>query len=436
MTQKYSDIKFKKTDNSFEHNLDGDFSCFTLWKNARPYRNRIRELLRERFEILLETEIVWSDKNFHDNAKRLYETPILANESKKNRRSVHADKIGDNKFILFVIRDAEPYYTFAKSVSEKVELSNVNVVNAKYEIRNWIRKDLAVNFAVHSTNSIYEFFFQTPLLLGPELFEKLLAGKKQTCDRISKDLEGANGWENYEQVFQILNLTSNYIVQRSFETLPYKNEEKDIDLLTDNYQRLASALGARQFQKQPYKGYVWINNEKVSLDTRFVGDKYYDTSWQKDMLRYKKCMNGVQVPREDIYFFSLLFHCKAQKGSVKEKYIDILQNIADNLSFTWYDTTLLSDDKAVGKILKGYFQYQGYYYEEPVDHGVYKNHKVVKYLPKEISVTPPKPRFLRLKAFLKKNLPPKIVFILRKTLNKQNRVDDFVRTQDLSPERQ
>jgi hypothetical protein len=435
MTKKYSDIKFEKIDDSFKHNIDGDFACFTLWANARPYRDRIRELLQERFEILLETEIVWSKKNFHDNAERLYETPILANELKrKNRRSVHANKIGDNKFILFVIRDTDSYYTFAKSASEKIELSNLNVVNAKYEIRNWIRKDLAVNFAVHSTNSIYEFFFQAPLFLGPELFEKILNGKKQFCNKIEKDLEGANGWESYEEVFQILNLTSNYLVQRSFETLPYKNEEKDIDLLTDNYQRLASALGARQFKKQPYKGYVLIDNEKVSLDIRFVGDKYYDTSWQKDMLRYKKCIDGVQVPREDMYFFSLLFHCKAQKGSVKEKYIGILENIADNLNITWYNTSLLFDDKAVGKILKGYFQSQGYYYQEPVDYGVYKNNKVIKYLPKEIAVTPKKPRFLRLKAFLKEILPSKVIFLLRKAINKRNGVDDFDRTQELSPD--
>jgi hypothetical protein len=414
-----SDIKFKYSEDGFKHNLVEDFACFALWKNARSYRERISNLLSSQFEILLETEIVWSEKHFHDNAARIYETPIYKDIPLKKRKSGHAKKIGDNKFILFVVKDNKPNYTFAKSVSGKIELSNLNIVESKYEFRDWIQKASGEKYGVHSTNNIFEFFFQGPLLLGVDLFEKLLKGEKLNVPKVSKDLEGAEGWSNYEEVFKILNLTNSYLVQRSFESLPHANEEKDIDLLTDNYQRLASTLGVRQSKKHPFKGKVLIDNEEVSLDIRFVGDKYYDAAWQKDMLNNKVIRNGVFIPNKEDYFFSLLFHCRVQKGFVKEKYIDILGDIAGKLNFAWYDTSLLFDSKKVGQILKGYFQSQGYYYEDPIDNGVFKNTEVIKYLPTPNPNTAfSKKSIKRIKSLIIHFLPPIVILYLKKVIKR------------------
>ena len=383
----YSDIVFKKESNTYSHNLKNDFACFALWKPARPYRDKIRELLSSKFDILLETEIVWSDENFKQNAARLYEAPIKANIPIEKWTGGHDRKIGDSKFILFVVKDSNPNYTYAMSVSKKIELSNLNIVDAKYQIRDWIYDDLKIKFAVHSTNNIQEFFFQAPLILGIDLFKKLINGEKLKIEQISKDLEGANGWANWKEVFDILNVTNNYLVLRGFETLPKENPEKDLDILTDNYQRFASALGAAQHAPQPYKGKIKVNNENISLDIRYVGDKYYDIAWAKEMLQTKVNRNEVFVPREDHYFFSLLFHAKVQKPKVKEKYIGILEKIAENLHFDWYKTEELKDDKAMGQLLNGYFRNYYYYYEDPIDKGVYKNASVIKHIQSNSSLT-------------------------------------------------
>jgi len=216
----FSDIKFGLKENRFYHNIDGDFACFALWESARPYRDKIRKELSERFQILLETEIEWSKANFHQNAERLYEVPMFSDNRQFDVESSHAKKIGDTKFILFVLRDETPDYTYAKSVSGKNELSNLNFVKAKYKFRDWIEKDTGNKYGVHSTNNIYEFFFQVPLLLGTEIFKQLLNKESLQIDTILKDLEGANGWKNWNEVFEILNLTTNYLVLRGFETLP------------------------------------------------------------------------------------------------------------------------------------------------------------------------------------------------------------------------
>ncbi|QAA81358.1 hypothetical protein EI546_06285 [Aequorivita sp. H23M31] len=413
----YSEILFKKEPYGFYHNLECDFACFALWKTARPYRDRIRELLTLKFEILLETEIIWTTENFKQNAARLYEAPIKSNVPKEKWPKGHEEKIGDTKFILFVVKDCNPHYTYAMSVSKKIELSNLNVVAAKYQIRDWIYDDLKTKFAVHSTNNIQEFFFQAPLILGVELFKKLMDGEKLKIPQIAKDLEGANGWNSYKEVFEILNLTCNYLVLRGFEGLPEENPEKDIDVLTDNYQRFASALGATQVAHQPYKGKVKVNSENISLDIRYIGDKYYDVAWTKEMLQTKVNRNSVFVPREDHYFFSLLFHAKVQKPKVKEKYISILERLAENLKFNWYDANKLHNDKAMGELLNGYFRANHYYYKDPLDKGVYKNEAVIKHIQSNRALTT-KIWTKRIEGKLMEVLPVKTIKVLKKIKRK------------------
>lgn len=413
----YSDISFKKVNNGFQSNLEDDFAVFAIWKSARPYLDKIRFLLSSEFEVLLETEIVWTEENFNSNASRLYEVPLGEVEPKETWQSGHAEKIGQPNFILFVVKDKSPNYTYAMSVSKRVELSNLNVVRVKYQIRDLVFKDSKVKYAVHSTNNIQEFFFQTPLLLGLENFEKLLQGEKLDIDKYPYDLKGAYGWESYKEVFKMLNITSNYLVLRGFETLPIENEEPDLDVLTDNYQRFASALGAKQDAQRPYKAKVLVAGEWISLDMRYVGDKYYDIAWAKEMLQTKIYREGVYVPREDHYFFSLLYHAKVQKPKVKTKYIGILQNLAEKLNFEWYDTAHLDEDKAIGQILNGYFRNYNYYYEDPIDTGVYKNTSVIKYL-QSPGKSKRKSKKARFKIMIKNMLPDKTAQYLSRIKNK------------------
>lgn len=413
----YSDIKYHQFNNKFRHNLECDFGCIAIWKSGRPYVDKIRDLLSSQFTIIFESEIEWSAKHFHMNAQRLYESPIYVDDKQDEIHSSHSDKIGDHKFVAFIVRDFNPHYTYARSVSGKVEMSNINIVNVKYNIRDWISADTGVKYAVHSTNNIHEFFFQVPLLLGAERFIRLLNGETLIESFIKKDLEGADGWRNYHDLFEILNLTTNYLVQRGFETLPDENPELDIDFLTDNHQRLASALGALQNKKQLYKGTVKVNEQNISLDMRFVGDKYYDVIWEKEMLQKKYLRNGVYIPRPDDYFFSLLFHAKIHKVTSKFKYAVILENLAKSLNFDWYKKEYLENDQRIGEILRGFYQSHGYYYEQPIDKGVFKNKRIIQYLP-YLKATSIKTLKTHLKSTFIKIAPYSLISIIKKVLKK------------------
>ncbi|MBZ0333206.1 hypothetical protein [Marinobacter sp. AL4B] len=363
---------------NFDAVAEFDYSLFIVWEDAKEFIDDIREKLNERFNLLLDASVEWSDKYFIENACRLYEIPI--NDTDKVNVDI-LNKIGTPKFHLFMIQDVEPHYTYLPSVSGKVELSNTAVVAAKYEFREWVKAKTGKSFSIHSTNNISEFHFQAPLLLGLNLYEKIINNEKQLVKTLQKDLEGAGSWNSYKELFDILNVTTNYLVQRSFETLPFKNEELDIDFLTDSYQRLASAIGCKQDKKHPYKGVANIENNRISIDMRYVGDNYYNTIWSERMLRRKINCNGVFTPRIDDFFFSLLFHCKVQKASVKEKYITQLNDIAKILDFDWFNKGLLKDDLQIAKLLNGYYRSEGYFFELPIDREVYTNKKIAVHLP-------------------------------------------------------
>ncbi len=411
MVHSYSNIKFQATESGFKHHFNEDFSLFAIWKTARPFIDTIVDTLNERFEIVLQTEIIWSEKYFHENANRLYEAPLYYSTLDKTDVSSYADKIGGNSFILIVIKDKNPNYTYSNSVSGKIELTNLNIQESKNNLRKIIELKTGEKYGVHSANNIYEFFYQGSLILGLDLFYEVLKGEKMTLPVLEKDLEGAGGWKDYKSFFSILNVGCNYIVLRSFENLIElnKNEDKDIDFLTDNFQRLASVGGIIQKRYQPYKGYVYIGGEKISIDIRFIGDNYYDPAWQKDIMNNKIFNNGLYSPSDSDYFFSLFYHAKVQKPTVKAKYYTILENLSLKLQFLWFNKSMLDDDISSAKLLKGFLEGSNYSYKDPLDKHVYENKIITKHLPQDnvyiLKGTP----LQKTKDFLKRVLPRKIV---------------------------
>jgi hypothetical protein len=410
----FSNIKFDYYNNKLSHNFEIDYGLFAIWENANPQIDLIRKELLKNFTVILESKIIWSEANFQDNAARLYEQAIFSNTSKKSRVSGHTSKIGKREFVVFVVKDYLPDYSYNLTVSKKVEITNNNFRKLKYKFREWAKIEGGTNFAVHSTNNINEFFYQAPLLFGVKLFDNFFEeeGLKISC--IEKDLEGANGWNTWDDVFKILNVCSNYLVLRSFKDLPHNNYEKDLDLLVENFQKVASLLCMEQSSSKPYKGNIQVANEFVSVDLRFVGDDYYDRNWQLNMLGRKSFVNGFFIPRIDDLFFSLLFHCKIQKSQVKNHYVNQLQELAVILGFDWFNPNLLGDDIFIGTVLGGFYLGNGYYFEVPVDPFVHHNKAITKYLPRKSAIVAVESNMKYFKRKTIQYLPKSSVPFLRK----------------------
>lgn len=366
----YSEIKFTQDGYRFQHNLESDFACFAVWKAGRPFLDEIRSSLSERFKVLLETEVKWTKKNFHQNAARLYEESL----DTKFQESIHAKKIGGTSFIFFVVQDLQPFYTHAVSVSGEIELSNLNVVNCKYELRDLVKQETGEKYAIHSSNNLYEFFYQTVLIIGSTVFEYLMKGQGLQIPDMERDMDGANGWTDYPHLFKVLNRTCPYLVLRNSEEPVDENQIKQISFLTDRPRRLLSASAS-------VGGNVKIADRLVRLVVRVPGDKFFDPVWAKEMLANKVKRNGIYATRADEYFFSLLFSCKVRQKRVRAEDRKDLIKVAERLSYPFFHENELEDDEKIADILRGYFEANGYRYEDTLERGVYKNKTIAGQLP-------------------------------------------------------
>ena len=350
---------------------------FILWEDALPCENEILKILHDRFTDICIERLAWSSEAVDKNINRLYRTPNIL---KHKTESPHRSKVKTGKFLVIEYRDNAPIYRYAPSVSGAIELCNLNSLKVKANLREIVRSKYGQLYAVHGTNNVEEYIEQKLLLFGDLDYSLGSLGPKSNDTYKRSMLLAENGWDNWSTFFLFLNKVANYVVLRGFESLPQSNAGGDLDILVEDYQKVASFLGVVQLKEQLYKGFVTIEGKSISMDIRFVGDNYYDTLFQRNILEGRVDYNGLFVPNQDDYFFSLLFHCRVQKLKVKVEYIEILLRIAADRGFYWFDQTILSSDKRSGQIIEGFYRGNGYKFSLPIDKHVVINQRVTRYL--------------------------------------------------------
>ena len=130
--------------------------------------------------------------------------------------------------------------------------------------------------------------------------------------------------KDLKDVFDVLNKTGvKYVVLRNFQGLPETAQlgaHGDLDLLVEDRDAVASALGAEKCQTNPlrvqYK--VPVGDSYQLTDLRYVGDLYYPTEFAKAILAERVLHpGGFYIPRRDHYFWSLLYHAIIHKVGSK-----------------------------------------------------------------------------------------------------------------------
>ena len=177
------------------------------------------------------------------------------------------------------------------------------------------------------------------------------------------------------QSFYILNNTINYVVLRNFNCLPdmaYEDEHGDIDILCDNLENLCFITNATKIYRQPFRVhfYVLINKQKVKFDFRFIGDGYYDSNFQKNILGNKILhKNCFYIPNEEHYFYSLLYHALLHKRFISDDYFHKIKSSSNNLK----NISEIKNKIQLSQILKQYLLSENINVTKPLDHSVYFN---------------------------------------------------------------
>lgn len=145
-------------------------------------------------------------------------------------------------------------------------------------------------------------------------------------------------YNNFTEVIKILHLHNiDYVIMRNFSNLLsdelYITGHPDIDILCADSIELAKAIKAKQYRQDDITHYyIFINNNEVSLDLRYIGDGYYPTNWQITILKNKVMHpNGFYIMDKENYLYSLTYHAIVQKKTVSIDYIDILVDLSANI---------------------------------------------------------------------------------------------------------
>jgi hypothetical protein len=180
-------------------------------------------------------------------------------------------------------------------------------------------------------------------------------------------------WNSLGEFFQAINATTNYLVIRNYEE--YVNdrilsEHKDIDILCDEPQlfRTASKAIPRQAKDDGIHYYIMVNDCKIELDIRWIGDGYYDNKWEQIMLNNRVSFSNLfYVMDKESYYWSLLYHALIHKKSISKDYQAKLSVMAIELNIK-------------DKNLDDYMRLHGYKYTYPARHFLKKTKSIIKHI--------------------------------------------------------
>ena len=133
--------------------MNSELHIIVIWEKGRFVQDKIIRYLKKHFIISNVYEIEWSKELFSENLSRFY-GESLPNTSAKMKR------IGNDKFLLVVLKDKHPVYKYRRTTSGS-KVVNINMFDTKELFRHWCSGD-----KVHGSNNIFETTHDLTMLLG------------------------------------------------------------------------------------------------------------------------------------------------------------------------------------------------------------------------------------------------------------------------------
>ena len=158
-----------------------------------------------------------------------------------------------------------------------------------------------------------------------------------------------------------------YLILRNYETMLNDIcEGGDIDILCESKEEIVQLLDLKPTRDgiNVYNYQLSIDTQKILVDIREVGDKYYDKNWEKNMLKNRIIHEDFFVLQEEDYIYSLLYHALIHKQYIADKY----KKLFIEIFYTDSEIELL-------RILKRYMEKKNYKVVLPLDEWVNLNKK-------------------------------------------------------------
>lgn len=347
--------------------LSSSKHIFIIWENSLFKSEAIIELINKKFQITDIYQMKWQKKYFTENIRRFYGA-TLPDPVKKTKTC------GTGEFLVILVIDHNPNFK-KRGTSYGPQIVNANIYDEKFKYR----KLIGGAFAIHGSNTEKETNHDLTLLLGKNLNDVFPDDAKKwdnKFQKISRDLIGFDGWENSEELFFVLNNTTEYLVLRNFENLhdePTSKIHRDIDFLTDDLWQIPYIVNKKNIKiSDKIIPRVKIDGKFVAFDFRYPGDHYYDKKWAKDMLERRIIENGIYVPSKEDYLYGLIYHMLIHKKKISEDYISKIKAISDQVPIKIQEEKM-KDQAYLKKILNEFMKSKGYKYTNSLSYKMLNN---------------------------------------------------------------
>ena len=208
-----------------------EIHLFIIWSKANTKKKKILSDIVNKFTILDVYNISWTKEKFSENLSRFYGQNLPANSKKEQH-------CGNETFTCIIVKDFNPKYE-RRQTSKGLRIVNVNLFDSKKLYRLWT----GGGHKIHATDNTKESKIQLMLLLKKKYNYYSTSNKTFNKEKqCNQDLIGTNGWESFEEVFDILNNTISYVILRNFETIhdEMNSLHPDVDILTDSQDEVIS----------------------------------------------------------------------------------------------------------------------------------------------------------------------------------------------------
>lgn len=296
-----------------------------IWKNSLSFKDKILQKIDQDFEFKKEIILNWDDKYFLENLQRFYGATLPDPEKK-------IKTCGKGEFSVIIFNDISPKFEKRKT-SKGSEIVNCNVYDFKFEFR----KEIGKEFAIHASNNERETEHDLALLFGKNLidFSKSYL-KNNNLEKITRNISGHDGWNSVQELFYVLNSTTNYVILRNFENL--ENEiisdiHNDIDIMTDDLWQISYIVNKKIYREYgKHQHLVKIDEKYIKIDFKQLGDNYYDKKWENQILKKKIIFKNLFfVPDKINYFYTLLYHAIEHKNKISEDYKNKLKVLSGKI---------------------------------------------------------------------------------------------------------
>lgn len=334
--------------------------AFIIWESGFSYAGRLLREISLTFDVKRAESITWTSDALHDRLTGLYPNRIFHPEHPKVK------EIGGTKLIVIFAMDPKP--TLVNALNKRVR-----------EYKNRYRAEFGVNFLHGSENEEEALYNFRALGMGTDdefaqlkvLPRRIVFLERGESTRITTILKPT--FERVEDVFCVLNEHENYAVLRNWENLPdeiHLDGHTDVDLLVQDYDRTSTLLGAERvfLDERRVHQHITIGDQKVPFDLRFVGDGYYDPSWQQTMLGRRVLARGFYHLALEDYFWSLLYHAVYHKKELRQDYQERLRELCAELPEANVDA--ISNVSSARRLLSIFLKNQRYRVTRPTDTSV------------------------------------------------------------------